>query len=258
MNLLSITYLGISSEAIVMLVVTIVLLCLSALMSGSEAALFSLTHREKQQMEESGDSRDHTILAQLANVDRLLATILIANNLVNICVVITSSRFIDMIMQTESLTIEFIIKSVVVTFLLLLFGEILPKVFSQSRPYSFSRMVIYPIKVVSAIVYPIHPTYDSDLWILAVDRASGAVAGCGIGEFDEEAGEGVLEWIQVLPAYRGRGIGRLIVNQLLSRMRFRAKFATVSGQIRNRTKPERLYRKCGFSGEDVWHILRRR
>ena len=103
-----------------------------------------------------------------------------------------------------------------------------------------------------------HPTYDSDLWILAVDRAGGAVAGCGIGEFDEEAGEGVLEWIQVLPAYRGRGIGRLIVNQLLSRMRFRAKFATVSGQIRNRTKPERLYRKCGFSGEDVWHILRRR
>lgn len=155
MNLLSITYLGISSEAIVMLVVTIVLLCLSALMSGSESALFSLTHREKQQMEESGDSRDHTILAQLANVDRLLATILIANNLVNICVVITSSRFLDMIMQIESLTIEFIIKSVVVTFLLLLFGEILPKVFSQSRPYSFSRMVIYPIKVVSAIVYPI-------------------------------------------------------------------------------------------------------
>lgn len=155
MNLLSITYLGVSSEAIVMLVVTIVLLCLSALMSGSEAALFSLTHREKQQMEESGDSRDHAILAQLANVDRLLATILIANNLVNICVVITSSRFIDMIMQTESLTIEFIIKSVVVTFLLLLFGEILPKVFSQSRPYNFSRMVIYPIKVVSAIVYPI-------------------------------------------------------------------------------------------------------
>lgn len=155
MNLLSITYLGISSEAIVMLVVTIVLLCLSALMSGSEAALFSLTHREKQQMEESGDSRDHAILAQLANVDRLLATILIANNLVNICVVITSSRFIDMIMLTESLTIEFIIKSVVVTFLLLLFGEILPKVFSQSRPYNFSRMVIYPIKVVSAIVYPI-------------------------------------------------------------------------------------------------------
>ena len=155
MDLLSITYLGISSEAIVMLVVTIVLLCLSALMSGSEAALFSLTHREKQQMEESGDSRDHAILAQLANVDRLLATILIANNLVNICVVITSSRFLDMIMLTESLTIEFIIKSVVVTFLLLLFGEILPKVFSQSRPYNFSRMVIYPIKVVSAIVYPI-------------------------------------------------------------------------------------------------------
>jgi gliding motility-associated protein GldE len=138
-----------------MLVITIVLLCLSALMSGSEAAFFSLTHREKQQMEESGDSRDHAILRQLENVDRLLATILIANNLVNICVVITSSRFIDMIMGIDSLTVEFIIKSVVVTFLLLLFGEILPKVFSQSNPYSFSRMVIYPIKVISALVYPI-------------------------------------------------------------------------------------------------------
>lgn len=138
-----------------MLVITIVLLCLSALMSGSEAAFFSLTHREKQQMEENGDSRDHAILRQLENVDRLLATILIANNLVNICVVITSSRFIDMIMSIDSLTVEFIIKSVVVTFLLLLFGEILPKVFSQSNPYNFSRMVIYPIKVISALVYPI-------------------------------------------------------------------------------------------------------
>ena len=155
MDLLSITYLGITPEAIVMLVITIVLLCLSALMSGSEAAFFSLTHREKQQMEENGDSRDHAILRQLENVDRLLATILIANNLVNICVVITSSRFIDMIMGIDSLTVEFIIKSVVVTFLLLLFGEILPKVFSQSNPYSFSRMVIYPIKVISALVYPI-------------------------------------------------------------------------------------------------------
>jgi gliding motility-associated protein GldE len=155
LDLLSITYLGITPEAIVMLVITIVLLCLSALMSGSEAAFFSLTHREKQQMEENGDSRDHAILRQLENVDRLLATILIANNLVNICVVITSSRFIDMIMGIDSLTVEFIIKSVVVTFLLLLFGEILPKVFSQSNPYSFSRMVIYPIKVISALVYPI-------------------------------------------------------------------------------------------------------
>ena len=138
-----------------MLVITIVLLCLSALMSGSEAAFFSLTHREKQQMEENGDSRDHAILRQLENVDRLLATILIANNLVNICVVITSSRFIDMIMGIDSLTVEFIIKSVVVTFLLLLFGEILPKVFSQSNPYNFSRMVIYPIKVISVLVSPI-------------------------------------------------------------------------------------------------------
>lgn len=154
MDLLSIIYEGITPDAIVMLVITIVLLCVSALVSGSEAAFFSLSHREKQLMSESNDNRSHTILKLLEKPDLLLASILITNNLVNICIVITSSNFIDMIMNIESNTLEFVIKSIVVTFLLLLFGEILPKVLSQNNPYGFSRMVVYPIKLISVLSYP--------------------------------------------------------------------------------------------------------
>ncbi|MBQ2037710.1 MAG: gliding motility-associated protein GldE [Alistipes sp.] len=138
-----------------MLTVSVLLLCMSALASGSEVALFSLTPRQKSEMEESGDSRDEAILSLLKNVDELLATILVANNLVNICIVILTSNIIDALFMFNSAPLEFVIKSVLVTFLLLLFGEILPKVLSQSNPHSFARYVVYPIKVFRWICYPL-------------------------------------------------------------------------------------------------------
>ena len=138
-----------------MLTVSVLLLCMSALASGSEVALFSLTPRQKSEMEESGDSRDEAILSLLKNVDELLATILVANNLVNICIVILTSNIIDALFMFNSAPLEFVVKSVLVTFLLLLFGEILPKVLSQSNPHSFARYVVYPIKVFRWICYPL-------------------------------------------------------------------------------------------------------
>lgn len=103
--------------------------------------------------------------------------------------------------------------------------------------------------------YTKQKVYDKSLWILVFDNNNSRAIGCGIAEFDEETKEGTLEWIQVLPEYRGKKIGQLIVNELLSRMRGKATFATVSGKVNNQTKPEILYRKCGFSGDDIWHIL---
>lgn len=99
------------------------------------------------------------------------------------------------------------------------------------------------------------PVYHPDLWIFAVDAASGQRAGCGIADFDSETGELILEWIQVLPDYRKKGIGTMIVNELLCRMPAEARFATVSGRAGDRLNPEGLYRKCGFSGQDYWHVL---
>ena len=102
------------------------------------------------------------------------------------------------------------------------------------------------------------PVYDPGLWLTARAVGSGEAAGCAIAEYDPGAREGVLEWVQVLPGFRRRGIGRAMVCALLSRMKEKADFATVSGQINNPENPEALYRACGFTGEDVWHVLRRR
>ncbi len=98
--------------------------------------------------------------------------------------------------------------------------------------------------------------YNKDLWIIILDKATGLPIGSGIGDFDKEASEGVLEWIQVMPEYRRRYVGYTVVNQLLLRMSGKAHFATVSGQVYDITNPEKLYRDCGFTGDDIWHILR--
>ena len=104
-------------------------------------------------MREKGDSRDEMILQMLDNVDSLLATILVTNNLVNICIVILTSNLLDEMFIFNRF--EFLVKSVLVTFLLLLFGEILPKVLSQGNPRGFARFVIYPVKLFRWISYPL-------------------------------------------------------------------------------------------------------
>ncbi len=102
------------------------------------------------------------------------------------------------------------------------------------------------------------PVYNEALWIMVKEKATDNYIGCGIADFDTEAKELILEWIQVLPQYRGKKIGQLIVTVLLFRMKDVADFATVSGKVNNITNPEVLYRKCGFTGNDVWHILHKK
>ena len=100
--------------------------------------------------------------------------------------------------------------------------------------------------------------YNEDLWVMVKEKVTGKYVGCGIADFDTEAKEVILEWIQVLPQHRGKKIGQLIVTELLFRIKDIADFATVSGKVDNTTNPEALYRKCGFVGNDVWHILHRK
>ena len=97
--------------------------------------------------------------------------------------------------------------------------------------------------------------FHPDLWVLLREKGTGTVLGGGIADYDSEAREVSLEWIQVLPACRKRGYGRMIVNHLLATMQGEARFATVSGKVNNPSCPEKLYRQCGFAGQDVWHIL---
>ena len=102
------------------------------------------------------------------------------------------------------------------------------------------------------------PVYNADLWVMVKEKATNKYVGCGIADFDAEAKELILEWIQVLPQYRGKKIGQFIVTELLFRMKGVADFATVSGKVDNLTNPEALYRKSGFVGDDVWHILHKK
>ncbi len=106
------------------------------------------------------------------------------------------------------------------------------------------------------VSYTKTPVYDSSLWILICEIDTGVPVACGIADWDRDLSEGILEWIQVLPAYRGRGIGKFVVSELLGRLRNKASFVTVSGKLDSAANPEKLYRKCGFQGEDIWHVLR--
>ncbi len=131
------------------------LLCVSAFVSGSETAFFSLTSAQIREMKESRQQSSETIIRLLTHSDRLLATILICNNLVNICITIISARIVDLMFVFQSATWTFIFKTVCVTFLLLLFGEILPKVLANSNPLRVARFAAGPLSVLNAIVKPL-------------------------------------------------------------------------------------------------------
>jgi len=113
------------------------------------------------------------------------------------------------------------------------------------------------IKVDESIVreWMAHPVYDSTLWVWVIDETVNEPAALGIGELDRSVQEASLEWIQVLPSYRGKGLGKAVVGELLRRVSGFVSFTTVAGKIDNPTHPEKLYRRCGFSGRDVWWLL---
>lgn len=136
-------------------IVSILLIMVSAMASGSEVAFFSLTRSDMKDIEGRNDASSRRILDLLSNPDRLLATILVANNMVNICLVIFATQLIDELFIIPSATWEFVIKTIVVTFILLLFGEIMPKVFSQNNPVRMASLSSIPLKFLRWLLYPL-------------------------------------------------------------------------------------------------------
>lgn len=134
--------------------ISLALLMLSAMASGSEVAFFSLTRSDLEELEESSDISSKRVLDLLSNPDRLLATILVTNNMVNICLVITVTQLVGEIFSFSGVW-EFVFNTVIITFLLLLFGEIMPKVVSQSNPVKFSRLMSLPLRFLRWLVYPL-------------------------------------------------------------------------------------------------------
>ncbi|MDD4385983.1 MAG: gliding motility-associated protein GldE [Bacteroidales bacterium] len=142
---------------VVGLVVLALLLAISSLVSGSEAAFFSLNPTQIKSLQEDEGRSSKIALELLQKPERLLATILIANNFVNVGIVILSAFITNSIFDFSSSPVfGFIIQVVIITFILLLFGEIVPKILATSKPKSFSRAMALPMYVLFKIFYPLN------------------------------------------------------------------------------------------------------
>ena len=131
-----------------------VLLIFSGLISGSEVALFSLS--KSQLKKEDKSSYVQIIQKSLTNPNKLLATILVANSFINIAIVILFTQIGNVIFKNITSSFwQFIIEVVVATFLILLFGEILPKIYASRNNLIFSKFVIYPLVLLDFILTPI-------------------------------------------------------------------------------------------------------
>jgi gliding motility-associated protein GldE len=129
------------------------LLLLSALISGSEIAFFSLTPYHLNELEK--ENKGKVIQQLLQKPKKLLATILVANNFINIAIVILSTYTTAYLLKNIEGWWKFVIEVILVTFLILLFGEILPKVYANRNPVRFARFMATPLLVLQKIFYPV-------------------------------------------------------------------------------------------------------
>ncbi len=143
-------------------IVLIVLLICSALISGTEVAFFSLSQSDLNELSNEGKEENITVTL-LERPRKLLATILITNNFINILIVLLFASLAEtlfgdfdyeMNLYFFSLPIRFLIEVILVTFLILLFGEVLPKVYASRNALSFSKLMAKFINFVNLILTP--------------------------------------------------------------------------------------------------------
>lgn len=133
----------------------VLLLFCSALISGSEVALFSLSPQQISGIEAEENQKNRRLLKLLRMPEELLATILIGNNFVNVGIVILSSFITSSIVDfSNAPTIGFLVQVVIITFLLLLFGEIIPKVYATQTSVKFSKFMAFPLYYMEKIFRP--------------------------------------------------------------------------------------------------------
>jgi gliding motility-associated protein GldE len=138
------------------IVLLFLLLLCSALISGAEVALFSLSRTDIEKGLEAKSKRIKIIANLLERPKKLLATILVANNFINIAIVILFAYLgSDIFSGIASPIIKFVIEVVVVTFLILLFGEILPKIYASRNNLKFATFMAYPLKVLDVLLSPL-------------------------------------------------------------------------------------------------------
>ncbi|NHF58755.1 gliding motility-associated protein GldE [Flavobacteriaceae bacterium TP-CH-4] len=139
----------------------VILLLCSALISGAEVAFFGLSSTDVNELVERKTTKANIINKLLERPKKLLATILIANNAINIGVVLLFSAIGDVLFSSINyqlfgfVSVRFLLEVVVATFLILMFGEILPKVYANRNRMAFSHFMAYPLKVLDFLFSPL-------------------------------------------------------------------------------------------------------
>ena len=139
------------------IIIVLLLLFFSALISGSEVAYFSMSAAEKKKLLHNKNKTNLRVLKNLESPEKLLATILVANNFVNVGVIILSAFVTNNLITIENTpVVEFILQVILITFFLLLFGEIIPKVYANHYAPGFAKFMAYPIQILEKIFRPVN------------------------------------------------------------------------------------------------------
>ncbi|MRI01931.1 gliding motility-associated protein GldE [Kriegella sp. EG-1] len=148
-------------EIALKIAVLVLLLVFSALISGAEVAFFGLSTTDVNEIAENKTIRGDIVTKLLKRPKKLLATILIANNAINIGIVLLFSAIGDVVFVNINyvlfgfISVRFLLEVVVATFLILMFGEILPKVYANRNRISFSQLMAQPLNALDFIFSPL-------------------------------------------------------------------------------------------------------
>lgn len=151
------------SDNIISLIIIFILIACSALISASEVAFFALGPTDKKNLEEEQSRSSKAILKLLSKPKDLLATVLISNNFINVCIIIISTEVIDQFFPQSDKpnTIRFLIEVVGITTFLLLLGEVAPKLYASRNTLSTARFMSNPIIFINIL-----PPFSWLRWLL--------------------------------------------------------------------------------------------
>ena len=142
-------------NVVVAILLVILLLLLSGFASASEIAFFSLSPTDVESLDPDKSSSDKLIELLRDDSERTLATVLITNNLVNVAVIMLCNYIFGSLFTFGAEWLQFLCVTILLTFLLLLFGEIIPKVYSRRRPFAFCRKAVKGIMFFRRLFWPI-------------------------------------------------------------------------------------------------------
>lgn len=145
-----------TTGVVIAAVLAAILLIMSGFASGSEIAFFSLSPLDLNQLDPDHNPTDAEIKILRDESERTLATILITNNFVNVTIIMLSNFvFANLVDFGKALWLQFICITILLTFLLLLFGEIMPKIYARQNPLSFCRRIVKPLLFCRRLFWPL-------------------------------------------------------------------------------------------------------